>query len=84
MSRRTIGIGLFVLSYTIYGGIFTLPWLDAPTHVAVAAGGGLYAVSYAVMFAAIAVMGREAADAMKARASRWLSRRRPGSDGGLR
>lgn len=66
-TRRELGIALIIFSFAMYGGILALPWFDAPADVKVMAGGGIYGLSYVVMFAGIGLMGREAYDALKSR-----------------
>jgi hypothetical protein len=66
-TRSELGIALVIASFAMWGVIFAVPMLDAPADVKVLAGGGIYGLSYLVMFAGIGLMGRQAYAALKAR-----------------
>jgi hypothetical protein len=64
-----------VLSAALWLSIFVVPWLPLEADRKWLLAACLYGGSYAVFFAASALLGREVLDAMKARARGWLRRR---------
>ncbi len=64
-AKRTLGLLLFAASWLVWAGVFALPWLDAEPAVKVAAGGGLWGLSYLFFGGSMILLGREAWDRMK-------------------
>jgi hypothetical protein len=56
---------LFGASWLVWGGVFALPWIEAESSVKVAAGGGLWGLSYLFFGGSMVLLGREAWDRMK-------------------
>ncbi len=73
--RRRLGVLALVLSAALWGAIFAVPWLPLEAELKWLLAACLYGGSYAVFFAASALLGREVLDAMKARARSWIRRR---------
>ena len=64
-AKRTLGLLLFAASWLVWAGVFALPWLDAEPTVKVAAGGGLWGLSYLFFGGSMLLLGKEAWDRMK-------------------
>lgn len=70
--KRIVGLAFFALSWLLWVGVLATPWLDASPSLRVAAGGGLYGLSYAAFALSIALLGKEAWDRIKGRVAARL------------
>ena len=67
MSRTAVGIALLALSWSLWVGVFAVPWLDVATKTKVSIAGGLYALSYVAFAGAVTAMGKEAWQQLRGR-----------------